>query len=477
MLNEDFAEEKHQVREISKELKRLQRVRMARRRNRLERELRLASRRGRKAEVQRLIHLLAARSRGTRKRLFRNLATWRPARAEVERHVVKTGGEGGLNGVIVNAAEEVAKHLEEQMQYEIEPMDMNFVEQAKEDMRTMTWKMKVASKRRMCPPWSAPTELFLQVLEPSYCSVKEQPRSGIGIADIKEWKHNYSAASDEAHNLLIHVRRVGILPASANYSFAAMLDKMNGKKEMDGQIIIHLLCHFWKAFCSGLLACGLKQAEEEARSRGERLFQDYCHGFVGGRRREEAMMTQRQVGWKLDKAGVDHINELMDMSNAFCCTDRRAMCNSIDVLFRERDRLLMKERTSNSVVYIWVAGEDDPVTCVPQHGGLMGTSEAPTLFNKSFEQAVEAWRHTPGITDERMLWQSPLAENAVDVSISAFADDLFKKHLLEEGTAQEASTILSNSAFVLNSELTKIRMVQNESKREIVPRLSATQEN
>ena len=34
------------------------------------------------------------------------------------------------------------------------------------------------------------------------------------------------------------------------------------------------------------------------------------HGFLGGRRREGAMLTQRVVGWRLVMLGIYHVNDL-----------------------------------------------------------------------------------------------------------------------------------------------------------------------
>ena len=69
LLEEDLLEEKQKIKAITVEFKKRARQRRARRTRRLEAELRMALRMGKKAEVQRLLHLLAGRSRGTRKNL------------------------------------------------------------------------------------------------------------------------------------------------------------------------------------------------------------------------------------------------------------------------------------------------------------------------------------------------------------------------------------------------------------------------
>ena len=95
----------------------------------------------------------------------------------------------------------------------------------------------------------------------------------------------------------------------------AFLEKHNGKLGLDGLRMIHLLCCLWKAFFSALLSRGL------ANRGGDSSFPAVSHGFVSGRRREEAMLVQRAVSYKLAKADYEFVTELMDMSNAFASSE------------------------------------------------------------------------------------------------------------------------------------------------------------
>ena len=47
---------------------------------------------------------------------------------------------------------------------------------------------------------------------------------------------------------------------------------------------------------------------------------DWTHGYLKGRRREDCELVQRATGSRLRAAGVAHISDLEDMSNAFACT-------------------------------------------------------------------------------------------------------------------------------------------------------------
>ena len=94
------------IKAIDEEPRKIQRQRRARRTRRLERDLRDAQRQGKRAEVQRLIRLIACRSRGTRRRFLRTLPSWQPTVAELKAHVAKAGGDGGMDAIFVDPIEE-----------------------------------------------------------------------------------------------------------------------------------------------------------------------------------------------------------------------------------------------------------------------------------------------------------------------------------------------------------------------------------
>ena len=116
-----------------------------------------------------------------------------------------------------------------------------------------------------------------------------------------------------------------------------------------------------------------------------------------------------------------------------------------------------------------VVGEQEVVQ-VPQHGGVMGTSAAPRLLVAVFRELISRWSSSPVVREPTLEWSSPISEVKVDVSLCTLADDLIKKQFLSVGTATGAEGILSNSAFVLNEGLQKIRLAQNMNKREVVPK-------
>ena len=59
--------------------------------------------------------------------------------------------------MLVNKEETMREYVQGYQDFVLEVKDMNIIEQAKKDMKSVVWRLKKASKRRVCPAWSAPT--------------------------------------------------------------------------------------------------------------------------------------------------------------------------------------------------------------------------------------------------------------------------------------------------------------------------------
>ena len=72
------------------------------------------------------------------------------------------------------------------------------------------------------------------------------------------------------------------------------------------------------------------------------LLQCFYHGYLPGRRREGAMLSQRALGERLRVAGVRHLNDIKDMTNAFASAREECRERAIVNLTKEDDRLIMR---------------------------------------------------------------------------------------------------------------------------------------
>ena len=128
-----------EVKLVQKLMRAHKRAHIARDAFRLEEELELATKQGKKSEAQRLTRLLARRSKGVAKRRHNALCTHKPCKAEILETAALPANAGGLSADFVSWEEE----LEEWMNSESCPespatllqMDMNIRMAAESDLK------------------------------------------------------------------------------------------------------------------------------------------------------------------------------------------------------------------------------------------------------------------------------------------------------------------------------------------------------
>ena len=153
---------------VQKSMRALRRQAEGGRKRTLEDELELARKHGRRAEAQKLVRLLARRSRGTAMRRLNALCVHKPTALEIRETAELDAAHGGLSAMIVNWEEQQRSWVED----ETDPdrpaclliMDLNIKENAKEDLKLVLQSLVKAQKRKVSPTWSAPTELLLLAL-------------------------------------------------------------------------------------------------------------------------------------------------------------------------------------------------------------------------------------------------------------------------------------------------------------------------
>ena len=62
-----------------------------------------------------------------------------------------------------------------------------------------------------------------------------------------------------------------------------------------------MFCTWWKAFFGAALRRSLRDQPVS--------WNDAFHGYITGRRREGAMITQRVVSWRLRQEGIQHLTD------------------------------------------------------------------------------------------------------------------------------------------------------------------------
>ena len=74
--------------------------------------------------------------------------------------------------------------------------------------------------------------------------------------------------------------------------------------------------------------------------------QSYAYGFLRGRRREGAALAQQVAAWKTKRAGRCCVTNYHDMRNAFTSPFVDELVNTVDEIYTEADKAVMKWRYS-----------------------------------------------------------------------------------------------------------------------------------
>ena len=253
----------------------------------------------------------------------------------------------------------------------------------KRDIGKASRRLERSAKRKAVPVWSVPTEVLILSLSPGYYSVRDQERRGIGCTEIHP--ANFRLRWQRLCGVQVHVRRgengTGLTPTIANVSAGHVLDKHNGKVGFAALRLIHLFCSWWRNVFGALLEEGFEETKPD--------WLDWMHGHVKGRRREDCELVQRATGARLRAAGVAHINDLEDMSNAFACTASEERFWVNDEIVREKDTSFFNMRATNSMVRMTTS--EGTIEALPSCGRFMGSAEAPKLFAKAYERPITEW--------------------------------------------------------------------------------------
>ena len=284
--SEQHLDVRHRLLNLNWQLRRWSRQAAADRRISLETELHKAMRDSRSHEIHRLTQMLGGRGVGVRKRLFFHLPGSRPDKEEMRTHVTVPGAKGRMDAQVVDI-EETLREFQ---------TDLHMVTRAKKILFCTAKELAKGHRRRAAPRWSAPAELFLMCVSPSYLSEGPRRLEGIGVEEITKEAKKCTRAKSEWVSVLVHAQRALHTPCSAHYCNGTLIDKRNGQKGMLGTRIIHVLCPWWKS----LIAAMVREVVLEG---GDEHLSPYWHGFLCGRRREGAMLAHRCMGWHITSLG------------------------------------------------------------------------------------------------------------------------------------------------------------------------------
>ena len=215
------------------------------------------------------------------------------------------------------------------------PADLNKEATARKDLRDTLHIFIRGQKRNSCPGWSAPSELLNMALDPLYFAVRDSTPHGRQHGQWEVDSFERHVVEDSGAGEVCRRRQWSstIFGTSVDRGDTGQGNRKSGAKELR---LIHMFCMWWKAFFSAILRRNLRNSSFN--------WNDAFHGYITGRRREGAMITQRAVSMRLRKECIQQLTDFKDMSNAFTCTSAEIRAEVLEELINETDRPMFFER-------------------------------------------------------------------------------------------------------------------------------------
>eukprot|EP00959_Pyramimonas_sp_CCMP1952_P403461 8454047-Pyramimonas_sp.AAC.1 len=433
-----------ELKKLSSELQREQRRCLRRHRARLVEEAAECWQRRRTAEAMTASRRAARCRFGPKRRDARLACSSLPTSSEWLDVWRRPGAEGGMQ---VETLEWDRWRLDrEGPSYDYDPADTESVEAASQDLKDLRKYMVSAPKRKTVPEGTAPLELWHMALFPKW---RVQGKFGLGL-DI-------SPPDNRTFWFLLSVglqkvRRHQLTPLYWHKSQAAALHKSHKAGPL-GKRVVHILPAVGKGFYA-------------KKIRPSPTVQD--HGFVSGRRREEAVMISMNTMWRMRAASRTHCACFKDLSNAFASTTHDEMDSSVVLHCHEHNVELCKQRYHNSVIVL--PSSTGELVVRPRQGGTMGDPFIVTMFLNTFTRPILSWG-LDSVKEDMCAKElvSAWGDIRADLSLMKYADDLHKFVLASPNTTLgQFLQKLSLSDDLLNTHLLEYGFGQNMKKQEFM---------
>ena len=166
-------------------------------------------------------------------------------------------------------------------------------------------------KRKVAPPWSLPSEVFLMITQQDRVTRPKQQKQGVGF----QTEDSPMPAPTALHCLTDNVAKcfkTKWTPLNAHRSWGIPIPKFNGKIGCAALRLIHLLCTFWRAMFGGW-------TKERVDSK---QWPPHAQGGIPGRRRQSATIWTRIMIWRLNQLKIKFLGISYDLRNAFATPDQ-----------------------------------------------------------------------------------------------------------------------------------------------------------
>jgi hypothetical protein len=412
--------------QLQRQAKRLCRRDKRARRSELVEQLASAARRSDLALQWKLAYQLAGGSHGPKKRRYNMPQRFRPTASEWVEELVQSGPAGGCSARTLDAfsTSEVVSGMDvgtatlgSFADYNGSPMSIPPVQVevhaetlANEDFAGLCASVRSLRRGRSVPEWSAPAEVWRLLLFPA-----EHLSQGHTLPP-----GTHGSCEGLLRTLLYLVRHNQEVPWLWNLSSPVELDKSNGKRGCAGKRLIHKLDPIGKSFFHMLWT---RQGD---------VARHYACGFLRHRRREQAILQQRCLNWKLQKTGQSRVSVFYDVKNAFPSPSHSSLDLAVCSNCRPADANLLCLR--HRAAFILVRDPFKPEFTVVQIGcgNLQGDRVAPSQFLAVYHPALDEWNDRCRRMEHggQFVLRDPVSGLQVDTALSTFADDVARTHVV-----------------------------------------------
>ena len=301
--------------------------------------------------------------------------------------------------------------------------------------------------RKGYPSWGMPAEVWRQVLFPTWKF--SQVRFGIGYADRCSLPNGHFQKL--FHQLLLSIRSYDEVPVQWQRSEVIELDKHNGKAKCAGVRAINNLDTMGKLYF-GWLGGRCKQQH----------LRHYAAGYICNKSRLDAMLVQNATAWRAKKHGLSVLTSSHDVANAFYSPLRSVLHDCVERVAQPVDASLLQQRHSEA--YMCVKACDGNINVQPQTGILQGDGFACEHFLLAYHPAIDEYcADMLTAVGEEFVSVDPVSQERVDCSLSSYADDVCKKHVVSNPDDMAFRSGLSNCLF--DAALSKVGIAQNADKQ------------
>ena len=246
------------------------------------------------------------------------------------------------------------------------------------------------------------------------------------------------------------------------------IDKHNGKKGVDAERAIVVMCVLGRAFFEAVLSlCDGKHGRPPPEAPPA-----WKHGCIARRRWEAAMMIQMNMSWRLRQCGVHAISRFHDATNAFWSLkhddleERLAPPFTSDELAHE----LTTQRSRYAAVRVYEKAAEGHTDVLLGSGVMPGDHAGPKFFCKAYNEGVDIAmeKYRQGSKQAWRLWAcSPLCPKSISMGRTGFVDDLGVK--VTGGSLEELLEDEAMEQAVLKDQLGDMGVGLNQPKQVNVP--------